>query len=138
PAQLVGRRLDAGEVGDETAVVDAPERRVHRPRADAVEPAPAIGAARGGEGRARDLLGVETVGATLRRVAADRQRAGQRFGGELVAEAGHVAQRGGGGHGGSPGSCASMSARARRNASLRTSTSPIWFDSSRISLALSS
>ena len=67
------------------------ERRVHRRRADAVEPrAPVVGARRGERGAAQ-LLGVEAVRAALRRVAADRQRAGQRLGRELVAEAGLVA-----------------------------------------------
>src|SRR5436190_1949077 len=48
--------------------------------------------ARGGEGRARELLGVEAVVDLLRRVAADRQGAGQRLGLEAVAEARHVAR----------------------------------------------
>ena len=43
------------------------------------------------KGEPRELLGVEAVGAVLRRVAADRQGAGQRLGLEAVAEAGHVA-----------------------------------------------
>ena len=64
----------------------------HR-RADAIEPGTLIAAARRGEGRARQLLGIEPVGGALRRVAADRQRAGQRLRLEAVAEAGHVARR---------------------------------------------
>ena len=43
------------------------------------------------KGEPRELLGVEAVGALLRRVAADRQGAGQRLGLEAVAEAGVVA-----------------------------------------------
>src|ERR1700682_5970282 len=50
-------------------------------------------AARRREWRAGQLFGVEPVGATLRRVAPDRQRAGQRLGLEAVAEAGHIARR---------------------------------------------
>lgn len=60
---------------------------------DTIEPGPLVGAARRGEGRAGELLGIETVGAALRRVAPDRQRARQRLGLEAVAEAGHVARR---------------------------------------------
>ncbi len=65
---------------------------LHR-RADAIEPGTLIGAARRGEGRARELLGIEPVGAALRRVAPDRQRARQRLRLKAVAEAGHVARR---------------------------------------------
>ena len=61
--------------------------------ADAIEPRALVGAARRRERRARQLLGIEPVGAALRRVAPDRQRAGQRLGLEAVAEAGHVARR---------------------------------------------
>src|SRR5687767_4152277 len=57
---------------------------------DAVEPATLIGAARGREGRARELLGIEPVGRPLRRVAALGQRTRQRLGFEVVTEAGHV------------------------------------------------
>ena len=42
------------------------------------------------KGEPRELLGVEAVGALLRRVAADRQGAGQRLGLEAVAEAGQI------------------------------------------------
>ena len=49
---------------------------LHR-RADAIEPGALVAAARRGEGRAGQLLGIEPVGAALRRVAPDRQRAGQ-------------------------------------------------------------
>src|SRR4029078_10777519 len=52
-----------------------------------------IGAARRGEGRARKLFGIKPIGAALRRIAADRQRAGKRLGLKAVAEAGHVARR---------------------------------------------
>ena len=59
-------------------------------RADAIEPGALVGGARRGEGRAGNLLGVEAVGALLRRVAADGQRARQRLRLEAVAEAGEV------------------------------------------------
>ncbi len=61
--------------------------------ANAIEPGALICAARRGEGRAGQLLGVKPVGATLRRVAPDRQRTGQRLGFETVAEPGHIARR---------------------------------------------
>jgi hypothetical protein len=57
--------------------------------ADAVAPGP-LGA-RLGEGRARELLGIEPVVAFLRRVLALGQGVGQGLGLEVVAEAGHVA-----------------------------------------------
>ncbi len=65
---------------------------LHR-RTDAIQPGALVGAARRGEGRAGELLGIEPVGAALRRVAADRQRARQRLGLKAVPEAGHVARR---------------------------------------------
>src|SRR2546423_3313006 len=61
-------------------------------RPDTIEPRPLVAAARRREGRTRQLLGIKPVGATLRRVAADRQRAGQRLGLKAVAETGHVAR----------------------------------------------
>ena len=67
-------------------------RMLHR-RADAIKPGALVAAARRGEGRAGQLLGIEPVGAALRRVAPHRQRAGQRLGLKAVAEAGHVARR---------------------------------------------
>src|SRR5882724_5744102 len=60
---------------------------------DTIEPGALIGAARRGEGRARDLLGIEPVGTALRRVAPHRQRARQPLGLKAVAEAGHVTRR---------------------------------------------
>jgi hypothetical protein len=57
---------------------------------DAVQPRAPVLAARCGEGGAGELLGIQAVRAALRRVAPDRQRAGQGFGGEFVAEAGLV------------------------------------------------
>ena len=55
-------------------------------RPDAVEPGALVGGAGRCERRARKLLGIEAVGALLRRVAADRQGARQRLGLEAVAE----------------------------------------------------
>ncbi len=49
--------------------------------------------ARRGEGGAGELLGIQPVGRPLRRIAPLRQRAGQRLGGEVVAEAAVIAQR---------------------------------------------
>ena len=53
-------------------------------RADAIEPGALVGGLRRGERRAGQLLGIEPVIHLLRRVAADRQRAGQRLGLELL------------------------------------------------------
>ena len=61
-------------------------------RADAVQPRPLVGGAGGGERRAADLLGIEAVGAVLRRVPANRQRPRQSLRLEAVAEAGEVGQ----------------------------------------------
>ena len=91
PAQLVRRRRHGVELADDPAGVERLERLVHRRRPDPVQPGAAVVGARRGEGGAAQLLGVEAVGAALRRVAADRQRAFERLGGELVAEAGQVA-----------------------------------------------
>ncbi|KAG1336499.1 hypothetical protein G6F61_014967 [Rhizopus arrhizus] len=68
------------------------ERLVLRARADAVQPGPAVFAARGGEGGAGQLLGIQAVRALLRRIAAYGQGAGQRFGRAVVAEAGLIFQ----------------------------------------------
>ncbi len=46
--------------------------------------------ARRGERGAGKLLGVQAVGRALRRITADRQRAGQRLGREVVGEAGLI------------------------------------------------
>ena len=65
---------------------------LHR-RPDPIQPGALVAAARRGERRAGQLFGVKPIGAALRRIAPDRQRAGQRLGLETVAEAGHVARR---------------------------------------------
>ena len=64
----------------------------HR-RPDPIQPGAFIAAARRRERRAGQLFGVKPIGAALRRIAPDRQRARQRFGLEAVAEAGHIARR---------------------------------------------
>ena len=80
--RLPARQLDLAEAPD------MPDRGPHP-----VQPGPLVGAARRGEGRPGQLLGIEAVGAALRRVLALRQRALQRLGLEVVAEARHVAKR---------------------------------------------
>jgi hypothetical protein len=82
---LVARR---GAPQADIGLVEVAEVR-HR-RADAIEPGALVGGARRRERRAAELLGVEPVGALLRRVAADRQRSRQRFGLEAVAKPRHV------------------------------------------------
>src|SRR5439155_24934428 len=61
--------------------------------ADAVEPGALVGAARRGEGRPGELLGIEPIGCALRRVLADGERARQRLRLEIVAEARHISGR---------------------------------------------
>jgi hypothetical protein len=90
PAQPVGR--GRGERAAEETALDAPIGRVIGRGADAVGPGAARGVARHGEGCAGNLLGIEAERRALRRVLADRQGAGERLGGEFVAEAGQVAQ----------------------------------------------
>ena len=146
PAQLVGRRRHAAERTDDPRLVDQAKRLVHRRRPDPVRPRPPVGAPRRRECRARQLLGVQAVRRALRRVAADRQRAGQRLGGELVGEAGHVGEavdvgrrdrRGGPGRGSGVGggrhavlprgqrAGGATSSRAAAIACARTSASPM-------------
>jgi hypothetical protein len=60
-------------------------------RADAVEPGALVGGARRGKGRAGQLLGIETISAFLRGIAADGQGTGQGLGLEAIAEARQVA-----------------------------------------------
>ncbi len=163
PAHLVGRRGHVAEAADDAAVVDPGERRVHRGRPDPVGPRAPVRGARRCERRARQLLRVQAVGRALRRIAPDRQCAGQRLGGEFVAESGLI------GRGGlvarrrmgerPVGACclssswwsrarscrnlcaqppATTSARAAAMASRRTSRSPTWLASNRMSLALTS
>src|SRR5947209_350860 len=74
PAQPVRRcfRLGAGRGADE-AVIDAPERAMHRGGADAVEPRAAVLGTRRGERRPRQLLGVEALRRALWRILLLRQ-----------------------------------------------------------------
>ena len=60
---------------------------MHGRRTDPVQPRAPVVAARRGERGARQLLGVQTIGRALRRIAAMRQRARQRLGREFVGEA---------------------------------------------------
>ena len=94
PAQLGRCRIDVVERrGADQAVVDARIGPVHHRRLDAVGPGAAVFAARRGERGARDQFGVEAVRRPLRRIAADRQRAGDSFRDEMIAEAGLILQR---------------------------------------------
>src|SRR5438477_9055632 len=153
PAQLIGRCRQPAEAAFDMLIVDLSERFVHRRRPDAIEPRAPIRAARRGKRGARELLGVESHRRLLRRVLPDRKRTGERFGGELVAEAGLIRQDAvflwrrvstrqppfacPGLHVPPPDSRkASTSSRAARMASRSTSRSPIWLASRRISLAL--
>ena len=97
PAQLRRRRLGfvEGRAADQP-VLDARIRPMHHRRLNAVGPGAAIFGARGGERRAGNLLGIEPERRPLRRVAADRQCAGDRFGQKLIAEAGLIVERRGG------------------------------------------
>jgi hypothetical protein len=83
-----GATVEAG--GDAGRASMRCEGAVHGRRADPVQPGAAVVAARGGEGGAGNLFGVQAVGHALRRVAVRGQGAGQGFGGEFVAEAAHV------------------------------------------------
>src|SRR5271156_726382 len=67
---------------------------VHDGGADAIGPGAAVEVARGGEGGAAELLGVEAEGGFLGGVLADGEGAWDGFGGELVAEAGEIAKIG--------------------------------------------
>src|SRR4029077_2484219 len=100
---------------------------MHHRGLDAVGPGAAIFSARGGERRARNLLGVEPERRPLWRIAADRQRARDGVGQKLIAEAGLIVEGrararalgasrldlrvgflgvfNGWGHGGPPGGC---------------------------------
>ena len=94
PAQLRRRRIDVVERrAANEAIVDARVGPVHDRGLDAVGPGAPVLAARRSERGARDQFGVEAVRRTLRRIAADRQRAGHRLGLEMIAEAGLVSQR---------------------------------------------
>ena len=94
PAQLRRRRVDFLERrAADHAVVGARIGPMHHRGLDPVGPGAAIFPAGGGEGGAGDLLGIKAERRALRRVAADRQRPGDRLGFEIIAEAGLVAQR---------------------------------------------
>ena len=94
PAQLRRRRFGfvEGRAADQ-AVVDAAVWPVHDRGLDAVRPGAPVFRARGRKRSAGDLLGVKAERRPLRRVAADRQRAGNRLGDKIIAEAGLVLDR---------------------------------------------
>src|SRR5213078_3947148 len=97
PAELIRRRGYLVERrAAQRARRDRAKRLVHGRRPDPVRPGAAALRARRRERRAVDLLGVEAVAGLLRIALADRQRAGERLGRELVPEADLVAQRVGG------------------------------------------
>ncbi len=94
PAQLVRRRLDIGERRTaQLRVTQSLERAVHGRGTQAIEPGAPVLCARRGERGARQLLRVQTIRNALRRIAARGQCTGQRFGGELVAEAALIVER---------------------------------------------
>ena len=97
PAQLIRRRRHlveaTADVPTKQARVDLDEGSMDCGGPDAIEPRAPVMAARRGECRARQLLGVETMRRMLRRVAAFGQCARHGFGCELVAEARLIGQR---------------------------------------------
>jgi hypothetical protein len=94
PAQAVGRRRGGVERAALQLVLGVGRiGPVAGAGPQAVEPAAAVLVARRGEGRARQLLGIEPERRRLRRVLAHRQRAGHGLAGEVVAEAGLVLER---------------------------------------------
>ena len=98
PAQLPDRQfavLALGRGADQPAVDLLEAAGVTHRRADAIEPRALVRGLRRRERRAGKLLGIEPVIHLLRRIAPDRQCAGQRLGLEGVAEAGHVVRAGG-------------------------------------------
>jgi len=90
PAQLVGRHCAVREIAVQVRLRIRAELTVRHRRADPVQPATPVAAARRGERGARQLFGIQPMRHPLRRVAAHRQRAGHRLGGELIAETGLV------------------------------------------------
>ena len=96
PAKLVGRR---GHLVERAAAQQAGrifgERLVRDGRANSIGPGAPVGGARRGERAAAELLGVESERRLLRRVLANRERAGYGLRGEFIPEAGLVTQFGG-------------------------------------------
>ena len=88
PAHLVGRRglFVEGAAAQEGGFGEWLVGLVDDRGADAVHPGAAVEAARGGEGGAAYLLGVEAEGMLLRGVLADGESAGVGLGGELVSK----------------------------------------------------
>ena len=93
PAQLPDRKIAfiPARRGADKAPIDLDEATgVQRRRPDAIEPGAAIGCARRREGGPAQLLGIEAVGRSLRRVAPDRERAFERLGLVGAEEAGLI------------------------------------------------
>ena len=87
------RRVVALRRGPDLAALDRLKAAgVPHGRANAIEPRPLVRGLRGSERRTAQLLGVKAIVHLLRRIAADRQSAGQSLGLEAVAKAGHVAR----------------------------------------------
>src|ERR1700689_1531118 len=68
PAQLIGRYRIFRKVVTDALVVHAPKRTVRHPGTDAIQPRATIDGSWRGKRRAGDLLGIEPIGTTLRRV----------------------------------------------------------------------
>ncbi|MNS89852.1 hypothetical protein D3C72_1238770 [compost metagenome] len=99
PAHAVGIGRGLGEgAGAHAALRERLIRPVLGRGPQTIEPAAQVVVARGGEGRARQLLGIEAQGRALRRVAADRQGALDGLGGEMIGEAGLIGGRVGSRH----------------------------------------
>lgn len=86
PAHLLRRGRRLGKVVLEELVRHLRVLFVHDRRQDAVEPAALVLVARQRERCARELLGVEAVGALLRVILRLGQRTGQRLGAEVAAK----------------------------------------------------
>ncbi|MNQ81735.1 hypothetical protein D3C85_967690 [compost metagenome] len=99
PAHPVGIGRGLGEgAGAHPPLIEGLIRPVLGRGPQAVEPAAQIMVARCGEGRPRQLFGIEAQQRALRRVAANRQGALDGLGGEVVGEAGLVGGRVGSRH----------------------------------------
>ena len=94
PTQLVGRRghfvKTAGDQALPQGQLHFTEGLVHSAGANAVEPAAAVGVARRGKRRARQLLGIQAQRSHLGRIAPHGQRASDGLGGPFIGKACHV------------------------------------------------
>ena len=95
PTQLIRRRRHFVKWrAAQPSLADRLERLVRHRWTNAIEPGSPIATARRGEWRAAQLLGVQTMRHSLRRILPARQHACHRFARELVAESRLVAQLG--------------------------------------------